>query len=361
MNYNYYKFKNFKYVDSIFRKKKTSLNRLNKLRFDRQERISPFPNTFLNKIYKNFKSEHITCYPEIGNLYKKCAKSLNVKIENILFTAGSDLAIKQCFELLIKKNDHVITIYPTYGMTNVYSKLFEAKEQKIFFEKNLFLDVNKLISAINRKTKLIVFANPNSPTGTIIPEKEIDVILKKAKKYQAFVLIDECYYGFYKKTMIRKIKKYNNLIISRSFSKAIGMAGCRVGVLISNKAIIEKFAKFRPMHEISHFSTYVAELLLDNKKIYQDYLKQTTVGKKYFEKFLKKKGLKYLKSFANFILVDFGTKKNMNKILNAAKKKKILIHGEPYIPGCENYIKFTTGPKNYMKILENLINKNLNR
>ena len=51
----------------------------------------------------------------------------------------------------------------------------------------------------------------------------------------------------------------------------------------------------------------------------------------------------------------------MNKILNAAKKKKILIHGEPYIPGCENYIKFTTGPKNYMKILENLINKNLNR
>ena len=359
MKYNYLKFKNFKHVDNIFRKKKPSINRIGSLRYDRQERISPYPKKFLELINKKFKSEHISCYPELSNLYKKFSKSLNVKTDNILLTQGSDLAIKQCFELLIKKNDQVITIFPTYGMTNVYCELFQAKEKRIFFQKNLNLDLNNFITSINKKTKLIIFANPNSPTGTIIPEQTINEILKKAIKCDAFVLIDECYYGFYKKTMIGKIKKYNNLIISRSFSKAIGMAGCRVGALISNKSLIEKLSKFRPMHEISNFSAFIAELLLDNKNIYKSYLKDTSKGKKYFEKFLKRKNLKFIKSYANFILVDFESKKNMNKILKAAKTKKILIHGEPFIPGCKNYIKFTTGPKHYMKILEKLIIENL--
>ena len=149
-------------------------------------------------------------------------------------------------------------------------------------------------------------------------------------------------------------------MISRSFSKVIGMAGCRVGAIISNKYLIAKLKKFIPMHEISHFSAFIAELLLDNKKIYMNYLEDTNFGKKYFEKFLKKKKLEFFRSYANFILVNFKSKKNMNKILNAAKKKKILIHGEPFIPGCENYVKFTTGPIYYMKIIQKLINENYN-
>ena len=126
----------------------------------------------LELIYKKFKSEHISCYPELSNLYKKFSKSLNVKTENIILTQGSDLAIKQCFELLIKKNDQVITIFPTYGMTNVYCELFQAKEKE-FFSKNLNLDLKNFITSINKKTKLIIFANPNSPTGTIIQNKQL--------------------------------------------------------------------------------------------------------------------------------------------------------------------------------------------
>ena len=241
--------------------------------------------------------------------------------------------------------------------TQIYLK---QRREEFFFKKDLSLNVDKLISLINKKTKLVIFANPNSPTGTIIPEEKIEMILKKAKKFNSFVLIDECYYGFYQKTVIKKIKRYNNLIVSRSFSKAIGLAGCRIGALISNKNLINKLSKFRPMHEISHFSAFVAKLIFKNKKIYKNYLKETIIGKKYFEDFLDKKKLSYYESFANFLLVDFKNKKRMNKILNAAQKKGILIHGEPYIPGCQNYIKFTTGPIRYMKMIKKLIIKKIN-
>jgi len=357
MNYNTIKFKNFKHIDKVFRKQANEIDRLNCYRFDRNERISSLPKKLLNIIKKNFKSEYITAYPNLKNIYSLIGKETKLKKENILITAGSDIAIKTCFELLINRNDQIITIYPTYGMVDVYARLFGATQKKVFFKNKLNLETDKIITNINPKTKLIILANPNSPTGTVISEENLVKILKKASKLNTFVLIDECYYGFYKKTFINKIHKFNNLIVSRSLSKAYGLAGCRIGYLASNKDIIKKLYKFKPMHEISSFSAYVAGIFLKNKKIVLDYIKSVQEGLIYFKKFLDKKNISYYKSYANFILVDFKNRKKFIKILKEAKKSKILIHGESDLIGCENCVIFTLGPKTYMKIIEKLILK----
>ena len=354
------KFGNFKYVDQIFRKHSIEIDRKNFYRFDRNERISPIPKKYLNSIKKNLKSEYLTTYPNLKNLYNLICKNTRMSRDNILLTAGSDIAIKNCFELLIKKNDEILTIYPTYGMVDVYAKLFEAKQKKIFYKKDLKLEVQSILYNIRKKTKLVIIANPNSPTGTVINEKDLKKIFQKAKKMNSFVLIDECYYGFYNKTYIKETFKYNNLIVSRSLSKAFGLAGCRIGYLVSNKKIIDRLFKFKPMHEISYFSAYVAEFFYKNKKIIIDYIRDTKKGLKYFENFLKNNNINYFKSYANFILVDFKNSKNFNKMMSVAKKKKILIHGEPNLPGCKNFIKFTLGPKAYMKVIERLIARCLN-
>ena len=357
MNLNSKKFNNFKYIDQIFRKQSIELDRKNFYRFDRNERISPIPNKFFNIIKKNLISEYLTTYPNLKNLYHLISKKNKVGKENIIITAGSDIAIKHCFELLVQKNDEVITIHPTYGMVDVYAKLFEAKQKKIFYKEELKLDVNLILSSINSKTKLIIIANPNSPTGTIISGKDLKKIFKKADRMNSFVLIDECYFGFYNKTYIQEIYKFKNLIISRSLSKAFGLAGCRIGYLASNSRTIKKLSKFRPMHEISYFSAYVAEFFLKNDKIVSDYIKDAKDGSQHFKKFLKKNNLNYHLSHANFILVDFNNNKNFKKIISIAKKNKVLIHGEPNLPGCKNFVKFTIGPKAYMKIIERLIAK----
>lgn len=360
MNLNSKKFSNFKRIDQIFRKRSNEIDRKNFYRFDRNERVSPIPNKFLNIIKKNLRSEYLTTYPNLKNLYNLISKNINIGKENILLTAGSDLAIKNCFELLIQKGDEILTIYPTYGMVDVYAKLFDAKQKKIQYEKDLKLDVNLILSKINKKTKLVILANPNSPTGTVIEEKDLKKIFIKSKKNNSFVLIDECYYGFYNKTYIHDIFTFNNLIVTRSLSKAFGLAGCRIGYLVSNKKMIKRLFKFKPMHEISYFSSYVAESFLKNNRIVDEYIKDTKNGSNHFKKFLKKKNIKYYVSYANFILVDFKNNKNFKKMLNIAKKNKILIHGEPNLPGCEYYIKFTIGPKAYMKVIENLITKIFN-
>jgi histidinol-phosphate aminotransferase len=350
------KFIHFKKIDKIFRVRDT-LSRYKKIRLDKNERLTDFESYFINKIKKKINSNYLNTYPEVEPLYEIFSKKFNLNKEMFVLTAGSDMAIRNCFELLVRSGDKIITIFPTYAMVDVYAKLFEANQVKIHFNKKLELDISKLIKAINYKTRLIIIANPNSPTGTIIENRQIVNILKKAKKFNCYVLIDEAYYDFYNITVMPYLKKFQNLIISRTFSKAYGLAGCRVGLIIANKTIAKRLYKFRPMYEINSISVLIVKEIMKNKSVLKKYIQETIEGKKYLIKNLDKLGFPYYNSYTNFLLVDFRTKNFKNKVWNYFKNKNILITGEPNIPGCKNFLRFTLGPIKYMKLITNALGK----
>ena len=113
-------------------------------------------------------------------------------------------------------------------MVDVYCKLFGAKKISINYDKKINLDKDYLMKSISSKISLIIIANPNSPTGTLISIKDMEKIIKKANLSNVPILIDEAYYGFSNITALPLLKKYRNLIISRTFSKAFGLAGLRI-------------------------------------------------------------------------------------------------------------------------------------
>jgi len=340
----------FRFVKQIVRKRNPLNSRLNKIRLEKNERVSKFERHFLNKIKRNLKSEHISAYPEVEKLYQKIAKKIKVKKEMIVITAGSDLAIKNCFELFISPKDQLVTINPTYGMVDVYAKLFRARQIKINYDKNLNINVDDICMKIKKKTKLVIIANPNSPTGTVMHEKDIKKILNQAKRNNSYVLIDECYYGYYKKTFIRFLKKYNNLIISRSFSK-IGLAGCRIGYLVASKEIAELLYKYRPFYEITSFSSYVLDEVLSSNSIIQKYIKETLAGKNFLMKKLNSLKIKYFNTNTNFILIKFRSKIIRDKIQKFLVSKNFLVLGESKLIEGEKILRITLGPKKYMKML----------
>ena len=285
------KFDFFKNLKKIKRKKNDLINRDLSLRLDKNEMTSSLTNFFLSKIKKKIDTHTLTTYPEVNKIYKLIAKKNGVDEKSIVVTAGSDIAIKNCFELFVEKNSQVISAQPTYGMVNVYSKLFQAKQVKISFDKNLELKTDNLIKKISKKISLIIIANPNSPTGKIIRKDQIMKILNIAKKNNVYVLIDECYFDYSGETCLNLIKKYKNLIVSRSFSKS-GLAGCRIGYLISNTKISQLLYKFRPLYEISNFSVKALELFL-KYKIGENYSKELKKGKNLLIKFFKKKNINF--------------------------------------------------------------------
>ena len=172
------------WISKIKRIRGENYDRSKFLRLDKNERVIPFDQKFLKFLKKNISSNLLSAYPYIEEIYNLISKFYKIPKEMICITAGSDLALRSCFELFTNAKDNIITINPTFGMVNVYAKLFNLKNISIGYDKNLNLNVQKLYKSINKKISLIVLANPNSPTGTEIKHSEMIKILEKTNKFK---------------------------------------------------------------------------------------------------------------------------------------------------------------------------------
>ena len=342
------------YINKIKRVKPLTTSRYKKIRLDKNEKIDQFSNLFLNSYKSKLTSEILTTYPEFNNLLKLIANKNKVNTNNILLTSGIDSAIKLIIEAFTLRKNKVLILNPTFAMTSIYCRAANLNIIKIGYNNKLEINFDKLLKNINKKLKLIILSNPNSPTGTIIKKDKINIILKKAKKFKIPVLMDEAYYGFTNQTSIKLISKFNNLFVARTFSKVFGLAGLRAGFIVSNKKNIDYLSKIKPMYEINSAAVIAAETILQNEKLTKKYLNETLISKKLLIKTLRKKNLNYFDSHANFILIDF--KKYKNKILKIARTNNILISkNTPF----KSYIRITLGPLNKMKVFFNILKRNI--
>ena len=344
-------------IDNIYRLSTSSNSRLDQIRLDKNERADAHLSFFFNKLKNNITSDLISAYPEFDRIYKKLSKKLKVNTNNIVFTAGSDQAIKNTFELFYKKNKEVITIDPTFAMVDIYCKIFRTRQIKIGYDNNLKLRLKDIYGAINKNTSLIILANPNSPTGTVITKRDLIKIIKKAAKYNAKVLLDEAYHEFSTYNFSSKIKDYKNLIIIRTFSKIFGLAGLRAGYVLSNKEIIKKYFAIKPMYEINSIAVKALELILSNQKFINVYLKEMREGEEYAKIFCKKNNFKFIKCHANFFHIYFNH--DPKKIQNYLLKKKILIKGGPGVDNFEKYLRISFAKKSTISLILNEVKKYL--
>ena len=276
-------------------------------------------------------------------------------IENFLLTAGSDAAIRHCFEAFVNPGDKVFYPEPTFAMVPVYGALYGADMTAVGYDKHLHLDIDYLLGAIDGRTSLVVLANPNSPTGTYVSNDKVTEILDKATHYRVPVLIDEAYYGFCPHTATGLMKDYPNLIITRSFSKITGMAGLRIGYAMGDPMVISLLTKFRPMYEVNAVGIVFTCKILDNWEIAETYGRQTIDGRERFSSFLKERGFPVVDTETNFLHVDFGALKN--DMLQTLDKNGILVRGMMNIQGYGNYTRFSVGPWHNMRHVVEVINR----
>jgi histidinol-phosphate aminotransferase len=344
-----------KKINNIYRILPESNTRLKSIRLDKNERANNHRNFLIKKLKREITSNLISAYPEFYKVYKMLADQYKISIKNIILTAGSDLAIKNTFELFYKKNKKVITINPTFAMVDIYCKIFKTKQVKISYNKNLELNINYLYKSIDKNTCLIILANPNSPTGTLLENDVIDVILKKARKFNIKVLVDEAYYEFSNYTCVNKIKKNNNLIIARTFSKMFGIAGLRCGLVISNPRIIKEYFSIKPMYEVNSVAVKTIELILRNIRILKHYLKEMRDGEKYAKNFCKKNNFQFIKCYTNFFHINFNYSANI--IQKYLYKKNILVKGGPGVESYENYLRISFANKKVITLVLKTIKK----
>ncbi|MCB1144841.1 MAG: histidinol-phosphate aminotransferase family protein [Leptospiraceae bacterium] len=300
----------------------------------------------------------LSTYPESGKVYKKLAGLSNCNFNNLLLTPGSDGAIRYMFEAFVKEGSVVLHTNPTFAMYPVYCSMFGAKSIQVDYElkeNQIKISVEKIIENIlNYKPALVCIPNPDSPTGTVLPKKDLIEILNTCEKVNSVLLIDEAYYPFYEESLISEISNSKHLFIARTFAKAWGLAGLRAGYCISNSENIPILQKLKPMYEINTLAIELLNLILESDQHVKNSVERMYKAKKYFGDQLENLGFRILQTHGNFIHVNFG---NMYHKITEELKDKVYYRVNFNHPALMGYSRFSIGDMSAMETTIGIIKK----
>lgn len=314
------------------------------------------PSKKVIKALTSLAMKKINYYPQYEGFNEKIAKYAGVKPNQILATNGSDEAIKMVFDAFVSKNDEVIIPQPSFALFVFYAQAAGAKIKKPPYNPDFSFPVAKVLQEITQKTKLVIVCTPNNPTGTSLNLNGLGKILRKTKN--GIVLVDEAYIEYSsKKSAVSLLKKYGNLAITKTFSKAFGLAGLRAGYLMADDEIISILKRAQSPYSVNTFAKIGVEAALNDKPHMKNYLKEVAQNKKQLEKFLANNKIDFVKSDSNFMLVELDSSKQL--FMRQLKENNILVRDISKYPMLGGKLRFTIGDtaKNEMliKALEKIL------
>lgn len=262
--------------------------------------------------------------PYQKELKQKLADAKGVNTNNIFVGNGSDEVIDLAFRIFCSPSiDKALTFSPTYGMYDVSAAINNVELIKLPLNKEFQIDIEKLQPYFNDDSlKLMFICSPNNPTGNLMNKSDIEFILNN---FKGIVIIDEAYIDFAEtESLIGLINKYNNLIVSQTFSKAWGLAAARVGTAYANPQIITLYNKVKPPYNVSKINQQAALKALDNNKTYEDLLAVILSEKERIRAELENIDLvkTIFPSDANFLLLEV---EDANQVYEDLIKQKIII------------------------------------
>ena len=239
--------------------------------------------------------------------------------ENILVFNGSDSALKDCIECLLNPGDVVCVVEPEYSQINTYVQMASGILEGLRFKNPMDLSIEDIKEAIKDK-KVLYLSNPSNPTGRYLNRSEIKSLLDEG----ICLLLDEAYVEFAQESLADLVLEYKNLFIFRTFSKAFGLAGLRLGYLISDKENIKILKKNRNSKEINSFAQIAAIEALRNFNIYEDRINEITKERESFLDFINSlhANIRAFDSMANFVIIKT---KHMDELLVWLENSHILI------------------------------------
>lgn len=336
-------------LDNVKREFGNFSDRKNYYRLDRNEDPVGWEDRVFNELINNFSTFNLSTYSDSDELLKKLAEWNNLKPENLHINAGADGCIKNIFEVFLDPKDKILTQNPCWPMYWVYAQIYQAEIIKQTFEENLFFDIEIFLKTIvQKKPKIVVLANPNMPTGTMIHFNKIIELIKVCRDNNSLLIIDEAYHLFSPFTSINLINEYQNLIIVRTFSKAFGLAGLRIGYCASNSKIIEDLHLVRPIADANNLALQTASFALDNLDFIYKRIEDMKKGRNFIYSKLKENKIKTHESHGNFILIKCKSQNDSFLAISQIREKGYLLKG-PYLDfPLKNYIRISIGPQYLM-------------
>ena len=340
-----------KHLEDVERVKQDYQTRQDKIRLGMNEYVPAMPQELFDKIMKGFGPELASSYPEVNQAYDALANFLEQPKDRLMISNGADPAIKMALETFCNPGDEVASIVPTFAMYKVHTLLLGAKFREVYCDREGQNTKDDLLSLVGPQTKVAILANPSGVTGFVFSVQDIEDLAKKAAKQDTLVVIDETYADFADIDVAPLLDEYSNLVIIRSFSKNIGMAGIRIGYILTSKYLADMIAKLRPMMDVSSLAVRALTTICSDKKYLAEAVEEIKSSRSNFANELKKMNYNIIERGGNFVLINFGNMRD--KVISALDKNNVEYRA--FSQPLDKYIRITVGTKKVMKIVLDII------
>jgi histidinol-phosphate aminotransferase len=275
------------------------------IKLNQNENPFDFPEDLKEETFRRFRQRSWSRYPDFipDSLHRCLAEFVGWQKDGILVGNGSNELLQATLMVLVGSKTSVAIPFPTFTVYRLIATILGAQIVDIPLNEDMSYNVDAIISkSLESGAKALVINNPNNPTGSAITEEGLKRILDA---FPGFVLLDEAYYEFCGHTGFKLLPEYPRLIITRTFSKAMGMAGLRLGYMMAHPEVAEQISKAKLPYNINQFSLMAAEVALENVDRFRPAIETLLSEKDRLEKELGTiRGVKVYPSQSNFFLIE---------------------------------------------------------
>jgi histidinol-phosphate aminotransferase len=334
---------------SVERLREGGRERVGFVGLDRNERLSPLPDAILEELRGAVVSDLFTTYPSTDELYDELAAWLELPRERLQLTAGSDAAVRALHHAYVRPGDRTVMLAPSYAMYPVYGRMFGAQTVEIPFADDLSVDYDALLEAVAAGPRAVFLANPNQPTGTVLPDDVLAQLIERAGEAGALLVIDEAYFPFSDTTVLPLVAEHPHLVVLRTFSKAWGLAGLRAAVVCAAPEIARTLFKVRAAYDVNGAAVLAMRTLLRHPEVAADYVAELDAGRALLRERLEALGLVPLGGKTNFQVFRVAPRADPAQLVGALEQRGFLVKGpfsQPCLAGC---LRATLGPPALME------------
>jgi histidinol-phosphate aminotransferase len=315
------------------------------LRLDFNENVAGCSPRVLERL-RELGQESLARYPERETVEAMAADFMGIKPAELLLTNGVDEAIHLLCQTYLEAGDEALIVVPTYSMYQIYMLAAGARVIRVASGKDFRFPADDLENCITPRTRLIAIANPNNPTGTIAPQAGLLRIAASAPV--AAVLVDEAYFEFCGQTLLPRLRDFPNLFVARTFSKAYGMAGLRLGMLAGNAEQMRAVRRVCSPYNVNAAALACLPAALSDQDYVRQYVGEVLESRARLERALAASGIQFWPSQANFVLARVGpTRDAAATFAERMRQRGILVRDRSSDHGCEGCVRITLGRREH--------------
>jgi histidinol-phosphate aminotransferase len=330
--------------NGVLKNKKYTLTPVDcKIKLNQNESPFDLPSEFKQKITDKLMNSKWNIYPDFipDDIYEKIAAFYGYKKENLLIGNGSNEMILTILASTIETSKKIIISIPTFTVYGLISSNLNANLRLIKLNSDFSFNITEILKECKEEGSVTIICSPNNPTGTFIKKADIEKI---AAESGGLVIVDEAYIHFGGESVLDLIRIYPNLVVLRTFSKAFGLAGLRIGMMFSDAGLIGELAKVKLPYNLNIFTIAVLDEIFNTPGYIDDNIKKIIDERTFLERELSKiKKIKIIPSNANFFLVKF---EDSRLVFDELVKSGILVRDFSRYPMLENHLRISVGNRN---------------